>query len=187
MNLSTIFKSYSEKKVFLCLILRSNLLFFVVHGIIQYMFPLQSMVKEVAMTDNQNKFIEESNNNSENVSRRDAIKRIAKCIGAISALSVSGSIFPETKANAQTYDNYCNYLNYANYTNYANQTYGNYTAYANYKEYANYANYYNTGSGMYWNYANYVNWRDYINYTNYGDYSNYVNYTNYANYSNVCS
>jgi hypothetical protein len=76
--------------------------------------------------------------NKENISRRDALKRMSK-----TALIVAvASLFPSANALANdsiTYDKYYNYDNYSNYGNYTDYT--NYDNYQNYDNYSNYRDY----------------------------------------------
>lgn len=76
----------------------------------------------------------------ENISRRDALKRMSKAALAVAV----ASMFPSANAlanepnlyfnlNYQNYDNYKNYGDYSNYTNYDN--YQNYDNYSNYRDY----------------------------------------------------
>ena len=82
--------------------------------------------------------------NKENISRRDALKRMSKTALAFAAVSV----FPSMNALAnnpiaysdstEKYSNYDNYKNYGDYNNYKN-----YSNYKNYDDYKNYNDYFN--------------------------------------------
>ena len=81
----------------------------------------------------------------ENISRRDALKRMAKTAMVVAV----ASIFPSENALANNtnmgysdnayvdrcYNNYTNYDNYSNHKDYYN--YGNYRDYNNYHDYSN--------------------------------------------------
>lgn len=76
--------------------------------------------------------------NKENISRRDALKRMSKTAIVVAVASLFPSI--NTLANEPiTYDKYTNYDNYQNYGNYSN--YYNYDNYSNYHNYTNYRDY----------------------------------------------
>lgn len=80
--------------------------------------------------------------NKENISRRDALKRMSKAALAVAVVS----IFPNVNAQANDtiaytdskYENYDNYKNYGDYNNYKN-----YSNYKNYDDYKNYNDYFN--------------------------------------------
>lgn len=75
---------------------------------------------------------------NENISRRDALKRMSKTAIAVAVVSM----FPSVKALANDsvlYDKYINYDNYKNYADYTN--YKNYDNYTNYDNYSNYRDY----------------------------------------------
>ena len=74
--------------------------------------------------------------NKENISRRDALKRMSKTAIAVAV----ASMFPSVSAMAgDAYTNYSNHDNYKNYGNYFN--YSNYDNYLNYDNYQNYRDY----------------------------------------------
>lgn len=79
--------------------------------------------------------------NKENISRRDALKRMSKAAMAMAVVS----LFPSLNALAnEEYSNYNDYKNYDNYNNYGNYfDYKNYQDYKNYDDYKNYQNYQN--------------------------------------------
>jgi len=92
-----------------------------------------------------------------NISRREAMKRMAKGIALVGTLGVAGVV-------TQGQDD-C----YGDYTNFYGDTYYNYSYY-------NYGNMYTEYSEWYYNYY------DYYNYYNYYNYSDYVNYYDYYNH-----
>jgi hypothetical protein len=105
----------------------------------------------------------------EKVSRREAMKRMAKGIALVGTLGVTAVV---TQGQDECTGGYGNF-NPSGYYNYSD-------AYYNYSNsYYNYNNYSNT-------YSNYVefyyNYYDYNNYYNYYDYSNYQNYYDYYNH-----
>ena len=73
----------------------------------------------------------------ENISRRDALKRMSKTALAVAVVSM----FPRVNALANNSNVYYNYDNYSNYGNYSD--YGNYSNYQNYDNYKNYNDYTN--------------------------------------------
>lgn len=76
----------------------------------------------------------------ENISRRDALKRMSKAALAVAVVS----IFPNVSAQANDTIAYTNYANYDDYKNYGNYNdYKNYSNYENYDNYKNYNDYYN--------------------------------------------
>ena len=83
--------------------------------------------------------------NKENISRRDALKRMSKAALAVAVVS----FFPSVNAQANdtigytnsTYEKYANYDDYKNYGDYNN--YKNYSNYSNYDDYKNYNDYFN--------------------------------------------
>jgi hypothetical protein len=87
----------------------------------------------------------------ENISRRDALKRMAKTAMVVAV----ASMFPGENALANNTDSNSQYYN-SSYSNYVDKCYNDYS-----------------------NYHNYSNHADYYNYSNYRDYSNYRNYSNY--------
>ncbi len=100
----------------------------------------------------------------EKVSRREAMKRMAKGVALVGALGVTAVV---TKGQGS-----CGYYNAAGdgyYYDYQNS----YNNYANINMYTEYSEYY-------YNYYNYSNYEDYYNYS---DYQNYYDYS--ENYSNV--
>lgn len=102
--------------------------------------------------------------NNEKLSRREAMKRMAKGIALVGTLGVAGVV---TQGQDECSGSYVNgYYNYSN-------------AYYNYSYY-NYANMYTAYSEYYYNYYDYYN---YYNYYNYSDYQNYYDYS--ENYSNI--
>lgn len=80
----------------------------------------------------------------ENISRRDALKRMSKTAIALAVVSMLPSV--NSLANSQDsaagqyvdrcYNDYTNYHNYSNHNDYYN--YGNYRDYKNYNDYQNY-------------------------------------------------
>jgi hypothetical protein len=99
----------------------------------------------------------------ERLTRREAMKRVAKGLALVGTLGVTAVITQGQDECAGGYANlYSNgYYNYSNsYTNYSN-AYSN--AYTNYTE-------------LYYNYYNYNNYSDYYNYSDYNNYSDYYNY-----------
>lgn len=83
----------------------------------------------------------------DNISRRDALKRMSKAAIAVAAVSIFPSV--NALANSSTlnyvdkcYSDYSNYHNYQNYNDYSN--YGNYRNYQNYSDYTNYNDYQNS-------------------------------------------
>ncbi|MBR4535694.1 MAG: hypothetical protein IKO62_03450 [Bacteroidales bacterium] len=75
--------------------------------------------------------------NKENISRRDALKRMSK-----TAIVVAfASVFSNVDVLANDPSSYWNHNDYKNYNNYKN--YGNYSDYYNYNNYSNYENYTN--------------------------------------------
>ena len=90
------------------------------------------------------------------LSRREAMKRMAKGIALVGTLGVAGVVTQGQDECSGGYVNGYNnsYYNYS-YYNYANA----YTAYSEY--YYNYYNYYNYGD--YYNYSDYQNYYDYYN------------------------
>ena len=85
----------------------------------------------------------------ENISRRDALKRMAKTAMVVAV----ASMLPSENLLASNTNSGSEYYNYSNYVD---KCYNDYT-----------------------NYHNYSNHADYYNYSNYRDYSNYHNYSNY--------
>lgn len=85
----------------------------------------------------------------ENISRRDALKRMAKTAMVVAV----ASMFPSETAIASNTN-----LGYQNYVDRCYNDYSNYDNYQNHKDYYNYGNY-----------------RDYKNYSNYENYSDYKN------------
>lgn len=76
----------------------------------------------------------------ENISRREALKRMSKTALALAAVSM----FPCVNALANEQNVHTGYTdsnNYSNYNDYKN--YGNYNDYKNYSDYSNYDNYNN--------------------------------------------
>ena len=94
--------------------------------------------------------------NKETLTRREAMKRMAKGIALVGTLGVAGVVTQgQDECSGGYVDGYGNsYYNYS-YYNYANA----YTAYSEY--YYNYYNYYNYGD--YYNYSDYQNYYDYYN------------------------
>ena len=76
--------------------------------------------------------------NKENISRRDALKRMSKAALVVAV----ASMFPSANTLANdtiAYDKYSNYDNYGNYGNH--NDYSNYDNYSNYHNYTNYREY----------------------------------------------
>lgn len=96
----------------------------------------------------------------ENITRRDALKRMAKTAMVVTIASV----FPKENVLADSTNlSYYN-VGYANTKDYVDKCYGDYS-----------------------NYRNYSNYNDYYNYSNYRDYNNYNDYSNYNDYKNSCN
>ncbi len=98
----------------------------------------------------------------EKLSRREAMKRMAKGIALVGTLGVTAVVTQGQDECTNTYVN-----GYADYYNY-NNSYSN--------SYYNYGNMYTEYSEWYYNYY------DYYNYYNYYNYSDYVNYYDYYNH-----
>ncbi|MBR4535693.1 MAG: hypothetical protein IKO62_03445 [Bacteroidales bacterium] len=94
----------------------------------------------------------------ENISRRDALKRMAKTAMVVVVASMSPGV--NTLANNTRLSS-----SNSNYVDRCYNDYSNYRNYSNHNDYSNYSNY-----------------RDY---NNYNDYSNYNDYNNYSDYSNA--
>ena len=81
--------------------------------------------------------------NKENISRRDALKRMSKAAMAVAFASMLPSVkalaIPNNQHSDAKYSDYGNYNNYGDYSNYRN--YYNYNDYSNYNNYENYQNY----------------------------------------------
>ena len=87
----------------------------------------------------------------ENISRRDALKRMAKTAMVVAIASMlpnenviannSDSSCQNTDYVDRCYNDYSNYHNYSNHNDYYN--YGNYRDYNNYNDYSNYRDYSN--------------------------------------------
>lgn len=80
--------------------------------------------------------------NKENISRRDALKRMSKAALAVAVVSMFPSVNAQANdaiAYSDSTDKYSNYNNYKNYGNYSD--YKNYDDYSNYHNYSNYGNY----------------------------------------------
>jgi hypothetical protein len=83
----------------------------------------------------------------ENISRRDAFKRMAKTAMVVAVASIlpsENSLAKSINSNSEhsdyvdrCYNDYTNYHNYSNHQDYYN--YGNYKDYSNYRDYSNYS------------------------------------------------
>lgn len=84
--------------------------------------------------------------NKENISRREALKRMSKTAVAVAVAAVLPPV-QSLAANMtgeyvdRCYNNYTNYDNYSNHRDYHN--YGDYKDYSNYRDYSNYNDYQN--------------------------------------------
>ena len=78
---------------------------------------------------------------NENISRRDALKRMSKTAMAVAAVAMfpnMDALANEMKAQMNPNSEYCD-SSYRDVTNYRN--YSNYNDYSNYRDYKNYNNY----------------------------------------------
>ena len=102
--------------------------------------------------------------NKETLTRREAMKRMAKGIALVGTLGVAGVVTQgQDECSGGYVDGY-------------NNSYYNYSYY-------NYANMYTEYSAYYYNYSDYYNYNNYSDYYNYSDYQNYYDYS--ENYGNI--
>ena len=76
--------------------------------------------------------------NKENISRRDALKRMSKAALAVAVVSIFPSVNAQANESNSNSQYYCD-SSYKDVTNYRN--YYNYDNYKNYNDYKNYNNY----------------------------------------------
>ncbi len=117
------------------------------------------------------------------ITRREALKRIAKGMAGIAAAATGlGAQIIDRGANNNSVKYNVYYGDYSNW--YVNYLADGYYSYGSYWSYANYANYFS-----YWNiYSSYGNYSSYASYNSYGSYGSYGSYNSYSsNYSSYGS